>query len=218
MIRGGFTVLELYLFVNPLGTRCMRCENDVLKLENEIDDHIAYQFVPLLNMQTIDNTLESHRLNAHDLQTRNNVSDTIFQIIMDYKAALFQGRKRGRSFLLSLQQQLVNQNSNYTQNLGAQVAEKVHLDLEMFNEDRRSSLALKSFHDDQKMANEMGIEAPSSAVVFDTRNDDDGILINDFDYYTLLDLYREHGLDTKQSARSFAESLIQKHHPNLHVL
>ena len=115
---------------------------------------------------------------------------------MDYKAALFQGRKRGRSFLLSLQQQLVNQNSNYTQNLGAQVAEKVHLDLEMFNEDRRSSLALKSFHDDQKMANEMGIEAPSSAVVFDTRNDDDGILINDFDYYTLLDLYREHGLDT----------------------
>ena len=211
-------MLELYLFVNPLGARCMRCESDVLKLENEIEGHLAYQFVPLLNLQAINNTLESHQFNSRDLQTRNLVSDTIFQIIMDYKAALFQGRKRGRSFLLALQQQLVCGNFDYSQSLGEQVAHDVHLDLEMFNEDRRSSLALQSFHDDQKMANEMGIEAPSSAVVFDTRNDDDGILINDFDYYTMLDLYQKHELDAEQSARAFADTLLNKHHPHLHVL
>lgn len=211
-------MLELYLFVNPLGTKCMRCENDVLKLDNELEGKIAYQFIPLLNMQTIESTLESHQLSSHDLQVRNHVSDTIFQVIMDYKAALFQGRKKGRKFLVSLQRHLVTTSNSYSAPLGENIARQVALDLEMFNEDRRSQLALKSFHDDQKMANEMGVQAPSSAVVFDTRNDGDGILINNFDYCTMLDLYHKHELDVQQSAQSFAEALIDHNHPNLHVL
>ncbi|KRM12577.1 dithiol-disulfide isomerase [Paucilactobacillus suebicus DSM 5007 = KCTC 3549] len=204
--------------MNPLGTHCMRCEDDVLKLENELDGQIAYQFVPLLNMQTINNTLESHKLNLHDLTVRNNVSDTIFQIIMDYKAALFQGRKRGRSFLVNLQRLLVRNKLDYSRELGEEVAQEVKLDLEMFGEDRRSKLALQSFHDDQKMANEMGVHQPSSAVVFDTRNDSNGLLINNFDYYTLLDLYQKHGLNISDSVQSFAASLPNNHQPNLHVL
>ena len=51
-------MLELHLFVNPLGMRCLRCEKDVLKIDRDLNTKISYQFVPLFNMKTIDNTLK----------------------------------------------------------------------------------------------------------------------------------------------------------------
>jgi len=40
-------MLELHLFVNPLGMRCLRCEKDVLKIDRDLNTKISYQFVPL---------------------------------------------------------------------------------------------------------------------------------------------------------------------------
>ncbi|MCC4451417.1 DsbA family protein [Limosilactobacillus reuteri] len=51
-------MLELHLFVNPLGMRCLRCEKDVLKIDRDLNTKISYQFVPLFNMKTIDSTLK----------------------------------------------------------------------------------------------------------------------------------------------------------------
>ena len=47
-------------------------------------------------------TLKYYHLNPHDLAARQQVSKTLNQVILDYKAALFQGRKRGRHYLLHL--------------------------------------------------------------------------------------------------------------------
>ena len=105
-------MLELHLFVNPLGMRCLRCEKDVLKIDRDLNTKISYQFVPLFNMKTIDSTLKYYHLNPHDLAARQQVSKTLNQIILDYKAALFQGRKRGRHYLLQLQSALINQGLN----------------------------------------------------------------------------------------------------------
>ena len=110
-------MLELHLFVNPLGMRCLRCEKDVLKIDRDLNTKISYQFVPLFNMKTIDNTLKYYHLNPHDLAIRQQVSKTLNQVILDYKAALFQGRKRGRHYLLQLQSALINQGLDYNDEL-----------------------------------------------------------------------------------------------------
>lgn len=128
-------MLELHLFVNPLGMRCLRCEKDVLKIDRDLNTKISYQFVPLFNMKTIDNTLKYYHLNPHDLAIRQQVSKILNQVILDYKAALFQGRKRGRHYLLQLQSALINQGLDYNDELINKIAHDSHLDLEMFFED-----------------------------------------------------------------------------------
>ena len=115
-------MLELHLFVNPLGMRCLRCEKDVLKIDRDLNTKISYQFVPLFNMKTIDSTLKYYHLNPHDLAARQQVSKTLNQIILDYKAALFQGRKRGRHYLLQLQSALINQGLDYNDELINKIA------------------------------------------------------------------------------------------------
>lgn len=150
-------MLELHLFVNPLGMRCLRCEKDVLKIDRDLNTKISYQFVPLFNMKTIDNTLKYYHLNPHDLAIRQQVSKTLNQVILDYKAALFQGRKRGRHYLLQLQSALINQGLDYNDELINKIAHDSHLDLEMFFEDRQSQLAKQAFHQDQKIASDLGV-------------------------------------------------------------
>lgn len=196
----------------------MRCEHDVLKLDGKLDGRVSYQFIPLLNLQTITATLESHGLNPHDLTLRNNASDTLFQIIMDYKAALFQGRKKGRRFLLQMQQHLVCGPDEYSTVLGTNIAKNAGLDIDMFTEDRNSELAHQAFVTDQKMANDMGVTKPSSAVVFDANRANYGVLIDNFDYQTLADICTHKTQELQKSAQEFADFYLHQNNPDLHVL
>lgn len=208
-------MLEIHLFVNPLGMRCFRCENDVLRVDHELNTKINYQFVPLFNMQTITDTLRLYGLSSCDLKVRQHVADTIFQVILDYKAALFQGRKRGRRYLLQLQDAMVKEQVDYSRQLVERVAKQANLDLEMFMEDRRSKLAHQAFQEDQQMAAELGVTQTATAVVFDTDQTDYGYLIADFDYETLIQAFRENKLNRQQSAAQFA---AQFHRPSLKII
>lgn len=208
-------MLEVYLFINPLGNNCLRCEHDIVKLDDQIDQKVIYQFVPVLNMQTINHTLEFNDLDIHDLTVRNRVSKAMFQIILDYKAALFQGRKKGRRFLLRLQDSILKNNMHYSEELTFETAETVNLDIDMFSEDRSSRLAHQAFETDQKMANEMGIDQTSSAVIYNADNTEYGVLINDFTYDSLLDLCNK-SLDSEPTLNSLYKTT--NYHPNLRVL
>lgn len=101
--EGEHLMLEIHLFVNPLENRCFRCEHDVLKIDHQLNTKVNYRFIPFFNMATIQQTIESYHLNQHSLAVRQIVSRTIYQVILDYMAASFQGKKRGRQFLLILQ-------------------------------------------------------------------------------------------------------------------
>lgn len=212
-------MLEIHLFVNPLGTRCFRCEQDVFKIDQELRTKINYQFIPLLNMDTIQQTMQIYHLNDHDLKVRQQTSATLYQIILDYKAALFQGRKRGRHYLLQMQSAMINQKQSYSEELAKKIAKQAHLDLEMFWEDRHSPLAIKAFKKDQCMADELGVTQTATAVVFDTDQPVYGFLINDFDYETLIEAYRDHQLCFKQTPAEFAKHYNNRQNrPTLRIL
>ena len=208
-------MLELHLFVNPLGMRCLRCEKDVLKIDRDLNTKISYQFVPLFNMKTIDNTLKYYHLNPHDLAIRQQVSKTLNQVILDYKAALFQGRKRGRHYLLQLQSALINQRLDYNDELINKIAHDSHLDLEMFFEDRQSQLAKQAFHQDQKIASDLGVSETATAVVFNTEDSDYGLMIPNFDYNTLINAFKSGKLARPTSLDEFVN---QYRPPKLQII
>lgn len=181
-------MLEVYLFVNPLATQCVRDEQNVLRLANDSDKQIQFQFVPLLNINVVQKALKSQGIKASDWQAQNQQSQTLYRVILDYKAALFQGKKRGRNFLIALQDAMLKAGQHYSEDLVKSVATSCHIDLDMFMEDRNSKLAKQAFHADQRLASEMAITEASSAVVFDCDQYDYGVLLEHFNYTTLFDL------------------------------
>ncbi|MDM8333294.1 DsbA family protein [Limosilactobacillus panis] len=209
MMIGGAVMLEIHLFVNPLGMRCFRCENDVLRVDQNLNAKISYQFIPMFNMQTIADTIKLYHLSSCDLRVRKEVADTLSQVILDYKAALFQGGRRGRQYLLRLQNAMVKQGWHYSDQLAHEIAEQSGLDLEMFMEDRHSAIAKEAFKKDQQMANSLGVTTTATAVVYDSAEPQYGYLMPHFDYETLIESYRNRTFNPNQSGKAFAE----QYHP-----
>lgn len=207
-------MFEIHLFVNPLDSQCMQCEQDALKFKQNLNGHVRIQFLPLVNMQTVTNTIKQLNLDPHNLPLRNRITQHILDVALDYKAASFQGRKKGRSFLFEMQDAIMDQGQQYSSSMSIQIARELGLDAEMFSEDRASKLAKNSFKDDQKLAQEMGVTDESSAVVFNSTIEQDGILIPNFSYKSLTEV-----CSTKlDSVDHFVANLKEKQHPSLHII
>jgi len=212
-------VLEVYLFVNPLGARCMRSEQNIIKLADHLNSKVSFQFVPLLNQQIVETALPT----VHPtLSQRNDCFNTYYQAILAYKAALFQGKRKGRRFLLNLQTAVINRHEDLSAELTTTLAENCHLDMDMFQEDCGSDLAKQAFQTDQKLAAEMKIEQPSSAVIFNCDVSQYGLLLNDVTYEALCDVCENQGVATKASLmREPAQAvtaMVAGHQPHLRVL
>ncbi|QMU07396.1 DsbA family protein [Levilactobacillus suantsaii] len=217
-------MLEVYLFVNPLGARCMQSERNILKLADHLTTKVSFQFVPLLTQQIVEQALAT----THPtLAERNACFTTYYQAILAYKAALFQGKRKGRNFLLDLQTAIINQHQKLSNDLVIALAKDCHLDLPMFLEDWDSDLAKQSFQTDQKLAAEMKIQQSSSAVIFNCDVSQYGLLLNDVTYDALCDVCENQGVATKESlmqelnyadATTSATASASHQHPHLHML
>lgn len=211
-------MLEVYLFVNPLGARCMRSEQNIMKLADHLNSKVSFQFVPLLNQQIVERALASPH---PTLTQRNACFKTYYQAILAYKAALFQGKRKGRQFLLNMQDAVVSEHQSLSQDLTLDLAKQCHLDMDMFQEDCSSDLAKQAFQTDQKLAAEMKIEQPSSAVIFNCDVSQYGLLLNDVTYEALCDVCENQGVATKASLmRESADqpAMAVNHRPHLRVL
>ncbi|GLB47034.1 DsbA family protein [Philodulcilactobacillus myokoensis] len=186
-------MLEAYLFVNPLCQQCIQSEKTVLKLADTLQCKFSFRFVPMLNVSIIHENIKELE-NQMDLDISVNQSYKIhYDLVLDYKAASFQGKKCGRNFLMTLQDSILNQNRPYSDRLVLSIAKKSKLDLKMFKDDRQSSLAKNAFKYDQELTNEMKIQKPSSAVIFNCDSSDCGILIDEINYQYLLSVCSKNG-------------------------
>ncbi|WP_283678900.1 DsbA family protein [Lentilactobacillus sp. Marseille-Q4993] len=184
--------LEIYLFVDPLSRRCYQHERAINELSKELNENISVHFVPLVNIKVLNQ--------EHEITSGESLQELIFNTVLDYKAASFQGQKRGRNFLLTLQEKLFEESRSYCSELVEEVAEACHLDSEMFLDDRRSELARQTFRSDQQTANEMNVSEPS-AVVFNNELGSEGVLIKDFDHDSLFKYCQS---SIQESRRHFA--------------
>jgi predicted DsbA family dithiol-disulfide isomerase len=183
----GRALLEMYLFINPLGGACYETEKHILKLVNQSKDKINFRFIPLLSLNTISLIIQRKGIALNDLETRNLVAAKIYRFALDYKAALFQGKKRGRNFLLAVQKQVLTQNKSYCDELVYQIAQECELDLEMFKQDRCSEFTIQSFKQDQEMAAEMNVTTHPTLVLYNLAGCDYAIALADYESLSFLE-------------------------------
>ncbi|MGX7350513.1 dithiol-disulfide isomerase [Enterococcus canis] len=182
-------MIEIYLFVNPIGKLCLQAEQDILALveKEHKDKSIQFRFIPLLNLRTINGLIQQLQIPRNDLEQRNRLFETIYSAALDYKAVQLQGKKKGRAFLLALQAQVDRKGTNYTPELVERLVKETGADWEMFQSDRASEFVRESFQADQQIAREMGITKHPSAVIYNYACERDyGVLLED--YHTIEEL------------------------------
>lgn len=96
-------MVEIYLFVNPLGGVCLEIEKEIIQLSVNDKKKIQLRFIPLLNMKTINEFLSRQHIPINDIKRRNRIFEDLYSAALDYKAAQLQGRKKGRQLLIGLQ-------------------------------------------------------------------------------------------------------------------
>ena len=96
-------MVEIYLFVNPLGGVCLEIEK---KLYNCLltTRKIQLRFIPLLNMKTINEFLSRQHIPINDIKRRNRIFEDLYSAALDYSKAVTRPKK-GRQLLIGLQKQ-----------------------------------------------------------------------------------------------------------------
>lgn len=214
-------VFELYLFVNPIGLKCLNSEHEVLhfieSLELNEGFKVHFRFLTFHNFSTVTQYMKRLNMPTNDLQLRNHIYETIYEASLAYKAALMQGKKRGRKFLMLLQKELNINMAEYSSDLLIEVAKGANLDVEMFLEDKASSFVKSSYDADQKIAQEMNISNNPSLVIFDNFNQQFGVLLEDVINCELIEKAFNHAnsldhqsqMPHQKKARSVGKSYLQ---------
>ena len=142
-------MIEIYLFVNPIGPICYQSELTLLDALSDQRKKIQLHILPIMNLHTVGISMDYLSMDRSDLGLRNQQTSQIYQASLDYKAAQLQGRKIARDFLLKLQCQVGVNKEPYSFELVKQIFAETNGDLDMFLEDRKSDLIKQNFASDQ---------------------------------------------------------------------
>lgn len=162
-------VFEVFLFVNPLGDTCLNCEEEVLKFVQQTDKKVYFRFITTNDMQTFNNFVKATD-KTMSIKERNNLYLAHQEVCKAYKAALLQGKKVGREYLMKIQDYFGRQRNTYSHDKMMELAKETRLDIDMWLQDMDSDLANKSMIADAKLARQMQISVNPTVVIFDNMN------------------------------------------------
>lgn len=205
-------MLEIHLFVNPLDRNCINCEREIIDLGTK-ESSINYSFIPIINMKTISKTLKKIDHENTSLLEWQKISNLLYQMSLDYEAALFQGKHRGRQFLVGMQQSLLENLNSYTENIILRQIKKAGIDVATFMDDRKSSLAKECFIKDQKMALKYGIRKSGQTLILDTNNSEFEVLLPEFNKANFAKCIHDGYIKTDNRLYNF-----EMHQPNLRII
>ncbi|ERL66160.1 DsbA family protein [Schleiferilactobacillus shenzhenensis] len=172
-------MLEIFLFVNPIGIECLSAERSTLKAIADYPDTVHYSFIPLVNLKIVKRYMELKHIPANDLTAQNKINQMAYSVALDFKAASFQGTKKAREFLLFIQSAINEHDRAYTPALVEEGLRAAGVDSAMFWDDRHSPYVQSGYEKDLAAATRMGVEIAPSMVLFDYAKDIDhaGLLV-----------------------------------------
>ena len=157
-------MIELYLFVNPLGKRCLNNERLLQQITTNHPNKITNRIIPFITPQMIDNALLA---NQQPLTTANRqqINCLFNEIIRDYHAICIQGQRHALQYLCALQEQLITLQQPYNLQLALQTIAKLPINRQQFLDDRCSPAINYAIQSDLQLCYEFKINNPSTAVI-----------------------------------------------------
>lgn len=180
-------MIEFYLFINPMEKDSLENIQNILTFTKTRQEKVKIHILPLLNLPSFNYFMYRHNLSEKDLDMRNKLFSQTYDMCLSFIAASMQGKKKGRNFLLLLQEAVLNKNRTYSEELILEIAEQTKIDIPMFIEDKVSDFVKTTFTADQKVAREMNVETTPSCVMFNDSMYEYGLLLENKVTYSLLD-------------------------------
>lgn len=174
-------IVEIFLFIDPLGKRCNSARKLVKKLRAEQVDRIRLRVIPMVNSKKVFGyTRKQIKSEKECFVDRNNhYSTNTYQASLAFYASTMQGRKFGDLFLNELQHIVVENNQCFTEDLVFEIAENMELfDSEMFKEDYQSELAKNIYRKNLSLASEMNVTKTPSCVIFKNGTENEAIRLD----------------------------------------
>ena len=212
-------MIEVYMFMNPIGTECYQAERQILKLVEEIGvKKIQFRFVPFLNMRVVDSYMHRRKLPRHDLKMRNEVFQTLYSASLDYKAIQLQGKKKGRAFLLKLQERVGFQHEHYSASLVDRLLTEIGADMDEFQQDRPTNFVKEAFTTDQQVAHDMGVVNNPSCVIYNYNCERDFGVLVEGDLCKELSALEELCQTTQETFRHYGDDPYSDDSHHLHLI
>jgi hypothetical protein len=178
-------MLEVYHFVNPLSTECLRTEELIQQKADEANRQVMLRIIPVMTLQAVSAVFAESGRRAVPLADRNIATSWMYELARDFKAAQFQGNRVARRYLIAIQTEILVHHQSYSSRLALRFAEKLGLDVSEFIADRRSEAVKKALQADQTISQELHIANQPTLVVYDNLQSDDAIKTTDFSTDTL---------------------------------
>lgn len=174
-------IVEIFLFIDPLGKRCNNARKMVKKLREEQIDRIRVRVIPMVNTKKVFGYARKQvKSEIECFVARNNhYSTNTYQASLAFYASTMQGRKYGDKLLSALQYAVVEEKQDYSESLVFKIAEKMEsFDLEMFKEDYQSELAKNIYRRNLMLAAEMNVNKTPSCVIFKNGTENEAIRLD----------------------------------------
>lgn len=181
--NGKPKLFEFYLFVNPLGRKCYYSEQEVNAAIEMISSKVDLHIVCFHNQKIVTDYIKQLNIDLTDLNTRNHIYRIVYHASLATKAASMQGKRKGRLFLMKMQQRIDDQIERYNEDFIKEIAKEVGLDVDVFMEDINSDFVRELYLNNQKIATSMNVEKTPSLVIFEQISSNKGYIIED-DYIT----------------------------------
>lgn len=172
-------MIELYLFVNPFGKRCLKNERLLQQITAQATTKMTSRIIPFITPTMIDNALLA---NHQPLTTtsRQRTNYLFNELIRDYHAISFQGQRHALNYLCAIQEQVITCNQQYDLSLTLATIKSLQLDHQQFLEDRQSQAINYAIQSDLQLCHEFQITQPSTGVIISDDDSQPALVITDF--------------------------------------
>lgn len=181
-------MLEVFLFVNPIGYRCLSIEHTLKKVLSELNTPATFTFVPYVSVPVVNTYMTFNHLDKLNLPLRNRLTQNAYAATLDFKAVSFQGRHKSRQFLMNLQYLINVDKQNYNQETIKEALRQANVDLDWFLEERRNPELKQLCAADEALINEYHITDTPTLIAYNhaSHTNQNGILVENCMSYVLL--------------------------------
>ncbi|WP_367300714.1 DsbA family protein [Leuconostoc carnosum] len=170
-------MINIYHFANPLSAECLSTEEHLQELSCRLNSPAHLRFIPVLSKQIADSvTADDNDLDSQT--TPVDLSQVIYQVVLDFKAAQVEGNKKVRHFLIDLQRSLTVEHKTYSNELVTLIAKKVDLDINDFLHNRLSTEIAQAVNQDQKLAERLLPNCTTAVAIDDSSQNETQLLTN----------------------------------------
>lgn len=165
-------MIEIFLFINPIGIACYRNEKEIMAAIKASDKKVHYRFVPVTNIGSVRTDLKRRGLNNPDLSIHNVTAASMYNALKDFHSLSFINSHIARNFLMRLQKEINENHQHYSKELVYQILGELDVNIDVFEQNRASRYIADAIESDLDLAQEFDIHETPTTVIYNYDSDD----------------------------------------------